>query len=195
MSLLILANGIRQDAARAPLTSYGLLVGIAVFLIVPFFTVWGSGGRIVESPGPAPGGIVGLTRSGSVLPANPPPARKPGIDDRIIEYLKWEIDPSNNDILLATQRARDAAPFILEDINTIAIGGFSGGDPIFNVDEFVEFAEGENLGFFLIGNTGPDRFHNLSQPLRTGRSGQRNIGQPPPCKPSNPPPWHEFVSF
>ncbi|HAE33020.1 MAG TPA: hypothetical protein DCF86_04175 [Dehalococcoidia bacterium] len=180
MSLLVFANGIRQDVAKAPLTSYGLLIGTSVFLIVPFFTALGSDGRLVGPPRPP--------QPGSVSPANPPLARAPGIENRIIEYLKWEIDPSTNDILLATQRARDAAPFILGDINTVAIGGFSGGDPIFDVDQFVEFADVENVGFFLIGNMGPGSFQNLPQPPRTGRSGQRSIGQPPSCKPSIPPP-------
>ena len=166
MSLLVFANGIRQDVAKAPLTSYGLLIGTSVFLIVPFFTALGSDGRLVGPPRPP--------QPGSVSPVNPPLARDPGIENRIIEYLKWEIDPSTNDILLATQRARDAAPFILGDINTVAIGGFSGGDPIFDVDQFVEFADVENVGFFLIGNMGPD--------------GLGNMGQPPTCKPGNPPP-------
>ena len=166
MSFLVFANGIRQDVAKAPLTSYGLLIGASVFLIVPFFAALGSDGRLVGPPRPH--------HLGSLSPVNPPLARDPEIKNRIIEYLKWEIDPSTNNILLATQRARDAAPFILADINTVAIGGFSGGDPIFNVDQFVEFADVKNVGFFLIGNAGSDRLGSM--------------GQPPTCNPGNPPP-------
>jgi len=166
IGLLVFANGIRQDVAKAPLTSYGLLIGISVFLIVPFFTALGSDGRLVGPPRPP--------QPSSLSPVNPPLARDPGIENRIIEYLKWEIDPSTNDILLATQRARDAAPFILADVNTVAIGGFSGRDPIFDVDQFVEFADVKNVGFFLIGNLGPD--------------GLGSMGQPPTCKPATPPP-------
>ena len=166
ISLLVFANGIRQNVARSPLSSYGLLIGTSVFFIVPFFTALGSDGRLVGPPRPP--------QPGSLSPTNPLLARDPGIENRIIEYLKWEIDPFTNDILLATQRARDAAPFILADINTVAIGGFSGGDPIFNVDQFVEFADVKNVGFFLIGNPGPD--------------GLGRMGQPPTCNPSNPPP-------
>ena len=51
---------------------------------------------------------------------------------------------------LVTVRAREAAPFIIEGIPAIAIGGFSGSDPVFSVESFLEMAQRENVRYLLM---------------------------------------------
>jgi hypothetical protein len=52
--------------------------------------------------------------------------------------------------MLLTVNARQAAPFILEGVRSVAIGGFSGNDPIFSVQSFRDMASDERPSYFLM---------------------------------------------
>ena len=56
---------------------------------------------------------------------------------------------NNTNITLSTLNARDASPFILDGISTIAIGGFSGRDPVFTLGSFLNFTKLDGLHYFL----------------------------------------------
>jgi 4-amino-4-deoxy-L-arabinose transferase-like glycosyltransferase len=61
------------------------------------------------------------------------------------------------DYLLAAVNARQAAPIIIATgAPVIALGGFSGGDPILSVEDFARLVAENRLRFALIGDGGPD---------------------------------------
>jgi len=51
---------------------------------------------------------------------------------------------------IGTVNAREAAPFIMAGVSAIAIGGFSGSDPVFTIDSFRAMVEREDLRYFLM---------------------------------------------
>ena len=57
---------------------------------------------------------------------------------------------------LATINAREASPYIIAGLPTIAIGGFSGRDPILSVDSFIQLAQDEKINYFLMQRQSSD---------------------------------------
>lgn len=51
---------------------------------------------------------------------------------------------------MATVSAREAAPFMGNDTPVVAIGGFSGLDPVFTETSFREFAKERGVQYFLM---------------------------------------------
>jgi len=51
---------------------------------------------------------------------------------------------------VGTMRASEAAPFIIRGIPAVAIGGFSGNDPIFTPESLAAMARAGKLGYFLM---------------------------------------------
>jgi hypothetical protein len=51
---------------------------------------------------------------------------------------------------VGTMRASEAAPFIIRGIPAVAIGGFSGNDPIFTPESLAAMAQAGKLGYFLM---------------------------------------------
>ena len=75
-------------------------------------------------------------------------------DPKLIAYLRE--NHGGEDYLLAAVNARQAAPVIIATgAPVIALGGFSGGDPILSVEEFARLVAEKRLRFALIGNDGP----------------------------------------
>ena len=78
---------------------------------------------------------------------------RPGPAENLLlkEFLSSE-EKTNGNITLLTVNARQAAPFIIEGVRSIAIRGFSGNDPIFSVQSFKEMAFDERPVYFLVPN-------------------------------------------
>ena len=55
---------------------------------------------------------------------------------------------------IGTVNAREAARFIIAGVPTVAIGGFSGSDPVFSTDSFRVMAERGELRYFLMPHPG-----------------------------------------
>ena len=72
-------------------------------------------------------------------------------DPKLIAFLEHR--HGREDYLLATVNARQAAPIIIATGNPVmALGGFSGGDPILTVDDFARLVAENRVRFALIGN-------------------------------------------
>lgn len=69
--------------------------------------------------------------------------------ENISQFLK-EQGELPEEIVLGTVRAKEAAPFIVSGIPTIAIGGFSGNDPIFSIDSFHKMTTVRGPKYFFI---------------------------------------------
>ncbi len=75
-------------------------------------------------------------------------------DPKLITYLRE--NHGDEDYLLAAVNARQAAPIIIATgAPVIALGGFSGGDPILSVEEFARLVAEKRLRFALIGDGSP----------------------------------------
>jgi hypothetical protein len=72
-------------------------------------------------------------------------------DDALLEKF-IALEEKNSDITLLTTNARQAAPFIIKGVRSIAIGGFSGNDPIFSVESFRNMTAKEKNSYFLVRN-------------------------------------------
>jgi 4-amino-4-deoxy-L-arabinose transferase-like glycosyltransferase len=72
-------------------------------------------------------------------------------DPKLIAFL--EHHHGREDYLLAAVNARQAAPIIIATGNPVmALGGFSGGDPILTVDDFTRLVAERRVRFALIGD-------------------------------------------
>jgi len=69
-------------------------------------------------------------------------------------------------IIVATMRAKDAAPLIIDGIKAVTIGGFSDNDSILSLDEFKEMSGDGNILYFVNTNAdGPRRpIRNVNKP-------------------------------
>jgi 4-amino-4-deoxy-L-arabinose transferase-like glycosyltransferase len=77
-----------------------------------------------------------------------------GGDPKLIDFLRS--NHRNEAYLLASVNARQAAPIIIATGDpVIALGGFSGRDPILSVDDFARLVEDRRLRFALVGDGSP----------------------------------------
>lgn len=111
-----------------------LLIPLAVWAFIP---VWY-------------GGHTGLPYAGPDLLEEP---RRGGFEDkgvdRLVDYLL--ANRGDETYLVATLNARTAAPIILATGEPVmALGGFTGSDPILSVDELAELVAGGAVRFFLL---------------------------------------------
>ena len=65
-------------------------------------------------------------------------------------------------ITLAGLNAREVAPYIIEGISAVSIGGFSGNDPIFDMKEFQSMSRDKGPLYFL--SSGSDRINFRRSP-------------------------------
>jgi 4-amino-4-deoxy-L-arabinose transferase-like glycosyltransferase len=77
-----------------------------------------------------------------------------GGDPKLIDFLRS--NHRSEAFLLASINARQAAPIIIATGDpVIALGGFTGRDPILTVDAFAHLVEEERLRFVLVGDGSP----------------------------------------
>ncbi|MCL0044115.1 glycosyltransferase family 39 protein [Dehalococcoidia bacterium] len=138
---LVTALGLWRKLQTQPLTYSALAIGASVLLIIPLVSSWSAGGRIVGPNLRAPAPTLA-------------PRLNPGESHttNLTNFLTHE-SRSTDKITLGTVSAREAAPFIIAGVPSIAIGGFSGRDPIFTVESFRTMSEASGLRYFLM----PDR--------------------------------------
>ncbi len=117
-----------------PLARASVSAGALSLLIIPMVFGLYFGGPIAVGPGGPP----------QAPRINPEQQRR-----TISSFLRQQAD-TGAQLTLATVSAREASPFILEGVPALAIGGFSGGDPIFTVDSFKMIVERKGLRYFLM---------------------------------------------
>jgi hypothetical protein len=79
---------------------------------------------------------------------------------------------------IATVRAHDAAEFIIDGMPALAIGGFRGNDPVFDISSFRDMASRGELHYFLAPTTADTAIGGMASrpPLRDDRPFDR--GEP-----------------
>lgn len=113
----------------------GLLIAPAVWAAIP---VWNGGDTGLPYAGPRQAGR---------------PAGKAADVSQLVAYLTENDD--GEDYILATLNANTAAPVILETSEAVmAMGGFSGSDPILTADELATAVETGKVRFFLVPSAG-----------------------------------------
>jgi 4-amino-4-deoxy-L-arabinose transferase-like glycosyltransferase len=154
---------LRQIGWRAGLVA--TLVGILAFGLAPttwaMETTWQGGGGLTPSAGPTARGSFGGGRSGFQIPTNrefdipgfPGGAAVGGFGNDLnpltLEYLLN--NQRKTKYLLAVANAMTAAPVILETGRPVmAIGGFSGGDPILTVAAVQRLVKNGTVRFFML---------------------------------------------
>jgi len=137
-STVLLVAAVRQ-ASYSPLANAAAVAGGLALLVIPAMSGWRAGARIA--------GLAG---------SRPPPAGaqfQPSIESQLRTFIKraLEQDPRpTGRYVLAAQSAREVAPFIIDGIPAIAVGGFSGSDPILSVEAFRAMASGGDILYFLV---------------------------------------------
>jgi 4-amino-4-deoxy-L-arabinose transferase-like glycosyltransferase len=127
-----------------------LLIGISVLFIAP--TIW--------SITPVLGADAGLPFAGPELLSRPPRPNTPQ-RDRLIDYLVANRGSAR--FLVATINANTAAPIILATGEPVmALGGFSGGDPILTTDELAQLVADNTVHYFWL-NAQPNQQAELTR--------------------------------
>ena len=138
IAVLGMAVGAWRRNADSPLAGIFVVLGAMAVLVVPTASATNAGGPIAvpaagqaRTPGPAgaapEGGRVGLVSS----------------------FLRQQSDAGSL-FAVGALSAREAAPFIISGVPAVAIGGFSGNDPIFNLRSFRDMVERGELRYFLM---------------------------------------------
>ncbi|MBI4232854.1 MAG: glycosyltransferase family 39 protein [Chloroflexi bacterium] len=121
-----------------PLASAAVAAGALALLVIPLLFGFHFGGRIARGgAGPGP------------PPSAPQINREQPRVTTISSYIRQQADAGGVPTLGAVS-AREAAPFILAGLPAVAIGGFSGGDPVLTVGSFQAMAERTGLRYFLM---------------------------------------------
>ncbi len=127
-----------------------LLTGILVLLIAP--TIW--------SITPVLGADAGLPFAGPELLSRPPRPNAPQ-RDRLIDYLV--ANRGGAQFLVATINANTAAPIILATGEPVmALGGFTGSDPILTADELALLVADNTVRYFWL-NAQPNQQAELTR--------------------------------
>ena len=143
-SVLIMGIGLSRKLQNEPLALGAFAAGALALLVIPLAVSMTTGGRIA---GPAL-----RTPPAVVLPR---PAERDLETARLQKFLNSRTTDST--VTLGTFNAREAAPFIIDGIPSVAIGGFSGNDPIFSLDSFRTMARTEGPQYFLFSELRPNR--------------------------------------
>lgn len=138
LAVLVITIGLWRKLQTSQLSVCALAVGASVLLVIPLVSSFNAGGRIA---GP------GLGVPPSVLTPQLPPRE---IQTANLSQFLMEDGSSTSGVTLGTLNAREAAPFIVAGIPSIAIGGFSGNDPIFTIDSFRYMTATEGPRYFLM---------------------------------------------
>ncbi|MDP6056500.1 MAG: glycosyltransferase family 39 protein [Dehalococcoidia bacterium] len=156
LASILLATGLWRGIQTTSLTGFALGTTSISLLIIPAISAVNTGGQIA---GPAPNLPLDPPPAGTPMGSNPVPSsqlaapgRMPGPagDSLLEEFIARE--EKNGDITLLTTNAGQAAPFIINGVRSIAIGGFSGNDPIFSVESFRDMTSKEKNSYFLVRN-------------------------------------------
>lgn len=128
----------------------GPALGIAFLALLAAPTVWAATPVIqnevspMPSAGPGPGrGIVGM----------PGPGRNSGVDSALLNYL--EAHRGGAEYLVAVESSNQADPLILATNQPVmALGGFSGSDPILTTSQLAQLVASGKLRYALVAGSG-----------------------------------------
>ena len=131
------AVAVWRKVTTAVLASVFMIAGALAVLLIPTAVARSAGGVVV---GPVAG-----PQPQAPQPANPEQDRV----GRVTAYIQQR-DDAGTRFVVGAMSAREAAPFIISGTSAVAIGGFSGNDPIFTRDSFLAMASKGELRYFLM---------------------------------------------
>jgi 4-amino-4-deoxy-L-arabinose transferase-like glycosyltransferase len=142
-----------RPTRRAPAL---VLTGVAVSILLALPTAWSVGTVLVKGNTGFP-----AARPPFLNDAAETQRRHWGLvagaldgDPRLIAFLRE--NRRNEEYLLASVNARQAAPIIIATGDRVmAVGGFTGRNPILTVDGFARLVEDKRVRFALVGDGGP----------------------------------------
>ncbi|MCL6477816.1 MAG: glycosyltransferase family 39 protein [Peptococcaceae bacterium] len=132
-------------AKKRKLSSIAAMAGILVLLVAPSY--WSATPLLYGGNGMLPQAGPGQRAAG------PRPAAVSGTDsgakDKLLEYVTR--NNTGEKFLFATTDTNTAAPYIIQTGKAVmAMGGFSGGDPILTVERIEKMVADKEVKFFLI---------------------------------------------
>ncbi|MBI4236056.1 MAG: glycosyltransferase family 39 protein [Chloroflexi bacterium] len=142
LAVLVMAVAIWRKVTATPLAAAFVALGALAVLLLPAASARAAGGPIA---GPRAGAV---GRPGP-SPVNPEQDRV-GV---VSGFIRRQGD-GGSVFTIGAFAAREAAPFIIAGVPAVAIGGFSGSDPIFTVESFRTMAERGELRYFLVSGQG-----------------------------------------
>ena len=151
----ILALAFPHRATHTPLAKGAAIAGWLVLLAIPLAISTAQG---ATSVGARPLLVPGY---GQPIGGPPPAPSPPGTGERqrveAVAHFVAARGDAGSLFAVGTMRASEAAPFIIRGIPAVAIGGFSGNDPIFTPESLAATAQAGKLGYFLmpIGESEP----------------------------------------
>lgn len=139
-------------SARPALAAPILAVGIAALLAIP--TAWALSSVLARGNLMLPAANLSMLAGRDDDPRIPPaPALSSEGEGKLAAFLL--ANRGNERFVLATPNARLAAPIIIRTgAAVMAVGGFSGGDPILTPAEFAAMAASGQVRFALLGGLG-----------------------------------------
>ncbi|MBI4199856.1 MAG: glycosyltransferase family 39 protein [Chloroflexi bacterium] len=141
LGLLVTCVAIGRRLTTTPLATMSLALAAGALLLIPAAAGMAAGGRIAGTALNAP-------RPSGPGPGGPPPESQRA--NTITAFIRRQGDAGSR-FVMGTVSAREAAPFIIiSGAPVVAIGGFSGGDPVFSVEAFRAMAERGELRYFLM---------------------------------------------
>lgn len=134
----LMSSALWRNLAETPLARGSMAIGAVALLAMPLVSGLHFGGRIA-------GAGTGPQRPAQALAGGPDRQREFNISG----FVRQQGDAGAR-FAVGTISAREAAPFIVAGVPAVAIGGFSGGDPVFTVASFKEMVERGDLHYFLM---------------------------------------------
>ncbi len=157
MAVLGMAVAIWRRATATVLASAFVAMGALSVLLLPAALTLIAGG-------PMAGPNASLSRQPAPL------SPEGGRVRRVLSYVTSD-GYAGSDSALGALSAHQAAPFIIAGVPAVAIGGFSGRDPIFSLDSFRAVVERGRMRYFLM----PDQSSPGAAAAGPGRSHQQRI--------------------
>ena len=147
----ILALAFPQRVTHTPLAKGAAIAGCLVLLAIPLSISTAQG---ATSVGARPPVVPGYGQTPGSQPPAPSPPRTG--ERQLVEAVARSIvarGDAGSLFAVGTMRASEAAPFIIRGIPAVAIGGFSGNDPIFTPESLEAMARAGKLRYFLMPGT------------------------------------------
>jgi hypothetical protein len=141
--VFILSVSVYRQQANAHLTKMAILIGMLCVLIIPFSLGYKAGDRLSGTGMRPPPTMAGY------------PVNRALDQIEIISSFIKDSEDFGSKFAIGTLNSRDAAPFIIKGVTAVAIGGFSGSDPIFSLESFNQMVAQGDLTYFLMAYDRP----------------------------------------
>ncbi|MFH1141460.1 MAG: hypothetical protein V1724_07365, partial [Chloroflexota bacterium] len=138
VAALGLAVGAWKRVAASPLAGAFVALGAIAVLVIPAASAINAGGPIA------------VPAAGQAMLPGPVGASPEGERVGLVSSFLRQQGDAGSLFAVGAVSAREAVPFIISGVPAVAIGGFSGNDPIFNLRSFRAMLERGELRYFLM---------------------------------------------